>query len=638
VKLRGLLLSILGVLIFGSSADAGQLISWEFEQEQNRLVFITDEGVQPRAKLIGSPTRLVIELPGTSLGRTTVKETYSGAIRGFRIGQSTDNVVSLVIELAPGYTIDPERVEFRGLTPTEWTVELPSPRISDLPQETQLSESFDAENDSDRDLSTRSPLEPPSSRLQQAPLAEVPQNSDRALLPESRLPSHRTNLATLNKNEPIEKPRQTATVPQLSKSPYVKTTSHGFFIDLEGDRRERLNPVQKGDTIEFELPGVTLPSDLESQSVAVNEFGVEEIAFVQQSPSTATMSLKLTPDSSEWRAIFSRVGGLILVPVGERTIAKSKPIELTEEQPDTRLSNLTTTINAIDLTDNDTQLSIRSNGDVLANSKMVGNGTYEVVINNARLGEPFAGPELRADSPITELKVREEGSSVVLSVTTKLGTRIGTVRNGTNLIALPILIPPATINVPSANLPMPTRSKPLVVIDPGHGGQDPGTVGIGGVQEKNVILPISLDVAEELRQQGIEVRLTRDRDYFISLEGRTDLANQVDADLFVSIHANAINLSRPDVNGLETYYYQNGRRLAETIHYNVFNSVNIQDRNIRPARFFVLRHSKMPAVLVEVGFLTGVEDASKLKDPEHRRQIAKAIARGIVQYIKENRI
>jgi N-acetylmuramoyl-L-alanine amidase len=253
--------------------------------------------------------------------------------------------------------------------------------------------------------------------------------------------------------------------------------------------------------------------------------------------------------------------------VGERAIAKNQPIQLAETQPDSQLNDLTTTIHAIDLTNNDTQLSIRSNGDLLADSKMVGNGTHEIVINNARLGEPFAGPELRADSPITELKVREEGSSVVLSITTKLGIRLGTVRNGTNLIALPIVIPPSTVSVPSANLPMPTRSKPLVLLDPGHGGQDPGTVGIGGVQEKNVILPISLDVAEELRKQGIEVRLTRDRDYFISLEGRTALANQVDADLFVSIHANAINLSRPDVNGLETYYYQSGRRLAEIIHF-----------------------------------------------------------------------
>lgn len=609
MKLRGLLLSILGVMILGSPADAGQLLSWEFEKEQNRLVFITDEGVQPRAKLIGSPTRLVIELPGTSLGRTTIKETYSGAIRGFRIGQSTDNVVSIVIELAPGYTIDPEQIRFRGLTPTEWTVDLPSPKISDLPQETRISQP------------TRDLLPPPAA---------------------SDSPPPTIQRATLNNSDrqvPLLSDRKTASPsPNLSKSPYVEATNHGFFLDLEGDRTNQVTSTRNGDTIDFELEGVTLPSDLVSQSVAVNEFGVEEIAFEQQSSSLAKISLKVTPGSPEWRAIFSRISGLILVPGGQTTVVQNKPPQLIEKRPETKLSDLTATINAIDLTDNDSQLSIRSNGNLRATSALVDNGTYEIVINNARLGKPFAGPQLRADSPITELKVREEGTAVVLSITTKLGTRLGTVRSGTNLIALPVIIPPTAINVPVPNRPIASRSKPLVLIDPGHGGQDPGTIGIGGIEEKNVVLPISLDVVEELEKQGIEVRLTRDRDYFISLEGRTDMANEVDADLFVSIHANAINLSRPDVNGLETYYYESGRRLAEIIHYNVLNSVNIKDRNIRRARFFVLKHSEMPATLVEVGFLTGAEDSSNLKNPEHRRQMAKAIARGIVQYIKENRI
>ena len=229
----------------------------------------------------------------------------------------------------------------------------------------------------------------------------------------------------------------------------------------------------------------------------------------------------------------------------------------------------------------------------------MGNGKYEVTINNAKLGEPFAGPQFRAGSPITTLKVKEEGSAVILSITTKLGIRLGSVQHGTNLIALPLVNPGRNITATIPNRSLPSQNKPLVIIDPGHGGQDPGTIGIGGIQEKNVVLPISLEVAEELRKQGIEVRMTRDRDYFISLQGRTDMANKVDADLFVSIHANAINLSRPDVNGLETYYYKSGRRLAEVIHWNILNSISIRDRKIRRARFFVLRHSTMPAVLVD---------------------------------------
>ena len=592
MKLRWLLLSILGALVFGSPAEAGQLLSWEFAKNKDRLVFITDEGVQPRAKLISNPTRLVIELPGTTLGRTTVKETYSGAIRGFRIGQSTSNTVNLVIELAPGYTIDPERVKFRGVSPTEWTVEIPSPRVADFPP---------TETSSERSLEIIPPKNSPSI-------------SDRE-----------------------SEPAVVSNPPQITKSPYVKTTSHGFVLDIEGDRTNQIVTTRNGDTVDFELQGVALPSDLESQSVAVDQYGVEEISFSQSDSENARVSLKTNADSPEWRAVYSRIRGLIIVPGGTRTAIRNQPSSQREEQPVSEQIEAVT-IQAIDLTENDTKLSVRSNGNLTANSKLVGNGTYEIVIENARLGTPFAGPKFRAGSPITELKVREENSSVILNVTTKLGVRLGSVQTGTNLVALPLIAPSTSISVSPPASSVPTRERPLVIIDPGHGGQDPGTIGIGGMQEKNVILPISLDVVEELKKQGIDVRLTRDRDYFVGLEGRTDLANDVNADLFVSIHANAINLSRPDVNGLETYYYKNGRRLAEIIHWNILNSVNIRDRKIRKARFFVLRHSVMPAVLVEVGFLTGIEDSTRLKNPDHRRQLARAIARGIVQYIKEQRI
>ncbi|MGL4883111.1 MAG: N-acetylmuramoyl-L-alanine amidase family protein, partial [Waterburya sp.] len=283
------------------------------------------------------------------------------------------------------------------------------------------------------------------------------------------------------------------------------------------------------------------------------------------------------------------------------------------------------------------------------------NGTYQVTVNNAKLTENFQGPKLKVGSPISELKVRQEGTRVVLEVTTRLSYNLGRLSTEGQAIALPIevgIAPPPESNVPllppgfdklpkSSPMPVtpasvPVEDRPRIIIDPGHGGHDSGTVGIGGVQEKDVILPISLDVAEILRKQGIEIIMTRDTDTFVSLEGRTDMANDLNADLFVSIHANAINLSRPDVNGLETYYYDSGRRLAEIIHWSVLNGVNIQDRGIRRARFYVLRHSVMPAVLVEVGFLTGEEDASRLKDPDHRRQMAEAIARGVIEYIKQN--
>lgn len=198
--------------------------------------------------------------------------------------------------------------------------------------------------------------------------------------------------------------------------------------------------------------------------------------------------------------------------------------------------------------------------------------------------------------------------------------------------------PPANNAVPSLTPPSGTpRGRVLVVIDPGHGGKDPGAVGLGGLQEKDVILPISLDVSQLLKQQGVEVMLTRNADYFVSLQGRTNMANRARADIFVSIHANAVGGGRTNVNGLEVYY-AGSRDLAEAIHRSIIRRINVRDRGVKQARFYVLRNSRMPASLVEVGFVTGSEDNPKLRDPAYRRQMAQAIAQGILDYIQQKRL
>ncbi|MEO0868744.1 MAG: N-acetylmuramoyl-L-alanine amidase [Cyanobacteria bacterium J06642_11] len=168
-------------------------------------------------------------------------------------------------------------------------------------------------------------------------------------------------------------------------------------------------------------------------------------------------------------------------------------------------------------------------------------------------------------------------------------------------------------------------------------GSSPDGVGcVGGLQEKQVIFPISQQVAALLRQQGVEVIMTRNSDIELDLNPRVQIAERADADFFVSIHANAINLSRPDVNGLETYYYSSaGARFARTVHDIVLRSMGMRDRRVRQARFYVLRRTSMPAILIEVGFVTGAEDIHNLRDPEWRSDIANAIARGILLHIQQ---
>ncbi|MGI0484215.1 N-acetylmuramoyl-L-alanine amidase family protein [Pantanalinema rosaneae CENA516] len=196
------------------------------------------------------------------------------------------------------------------------------------------------------------------------------------------------------------------------------------------------------------------------------------------------------------------------------------------------------------------------------------------------------------------------------------------------------------VPVPS---PQPTnllpQQRPIVVVDPGHGGPDPGAVGIGGIYEKDIVLDISLQVASLLENQGIQAILIRQTDVDLGLQPRVDLANRARATLFVSIHANAISMSRPEVNGIETFHVagsREGQRLAEHIQRQLLAGTGMRDRGVKRARFYVLVRTAMPAVLVEVGFVTGQEDAIRLSDPATRTQMARAIVQGILDYLANN--
>jgi N-acetylmuramoyl-L-alanine amidase len=203
----------------------------------------------------------------------------------------------------------------------------------------------------------------------------------------------------------------------------------------------------------------------------------------------------------------------------------------------------------------------------------------------------------------------------------------------------PTARPPGNKNDPTTTPPIRTNQRVLVMLDPGHGGKDPGAIGLEGLREVDVILPVALQVAQILRKNGIEVKMTRNSDYFVGLEDRVTLSRQSGATLFVSIHANSID-NRPDVNGLELYHYNIGKSFAETVHRNVLEYVNkngffVADRRVRSARFLVLRKSSIPAILVETGYLTSETEAARLRRDDYRKVMAEGIAQGIMQYIKE---
>lgn len=186
----------------------------------------------------------------------------------------------------------------------------------------------------------------------------------------------------------------------------------------------------------------------------------------------------------------------------------------------------------------------------------------------------------------------------------------------------------------------------IIVIDPGHGGRDPGTVH-HGLRESDIVLNISHLVAERLSHHpGIQVYMTRHTDVFVALAQRPVFANQIGADLFLSIHVNAVR-NRPHVTGIETWYLPNARennlsvnshQFARFIQSSVIDATSAVDRGIKnTSNFVVLRDTRMPAALIEVGFLSNAQEASWLGTNTHQRLLAQAIYEGILEAYAQHR-
>ncbi len=169
-----------------------------------------------------------------------------------------------------------------------------------------------------------------------------------------------------------------------------------------------------------------------------------------------------------------------------------------------------------------------------------------------------------------------------------------------------------------------------VVIDPGHGGFDRGGIPGQVVPEKMVALDTALRVQKLLQRAGLRTVMTRSTDVFIPLPVRTAIANAEHDAVFVSIHYNAA--PRSGAHGIETYSENNrGAALAARIQREIVTRVSTENRGIRSAEYYVLRNCRLPAVLVECGFLTNPVEAQLALTPTYREQIAEQIAAGIIE-------
>ena len=174
-----------------------------------------------------------------------------------------------------------------------------------------------------------------------------------------------------------------------------------------------------------------------------------------------------------------------------------------------------------------------------------------------------------------------------------------------------------------------------ICIDPGHGGYDPGAVGPSGLKEKDITLAVSLLLAEKLRAAGQDVTLTRTGDIAswtsnTDLLKRCSLANQGGADVFISVHCNSA--ANPAATGTETYHHASsadGKRLARAVQGELVSALGLPDRGVKTAGFYVLRHTSMPAILVELAFICNPKEEALLAAPGFQAKAAQAIAKGI---------
>ncbi|MFN0065750.1 MAG: N-acetylmuramoyl-L-alanine amidase [Chlamydiales bacterium] len=186
------------------------------------------------------------------------------------------------------------------------------------------------------------------------------------------------------------------------------------------------------------------------------------------------------------------------------------------------------------------------------------------------------------------------------------------------------------------------QKEQLIVIDAGHGGRDTGSASkLEDYEEKTLTLETALRVNGFLKELGYKTILTRHNDTYVPLTTRSEIANSVKADLFVSIHYNYCP-SR-EARGVEIFFYkeipprskrvQESRMLGEQVSSHIVKYTGMHTRGLKEGNLAVIRETEMPAILIEAGFLSNPTERAKLKDPQHQKALAWGIAKGIDHYL-----
>ena len=173
----------------------------------------------------------------------------------------------------------------------------------------------------------------------------------------------------------------------------------------------------------------------------------------------------------------------------------------------------------------------------------------------------------------------------------------------------------------------------IIVLDPGHGGRDPGAITRSGILEKRLTLQLARKIARKLSSAGATVYLTRNTDRTCSLRDIVNFANKKRADVFISIHFNYCGVQK--ISGTETYYYNlKSRGLARLVHQSLLSSLSRKDRGLRKVMFYTIHHTRMPAILLEPLYISNYNEEKLAASPAYQNKIANAVAWGVKTYFR----
>jgi N-acetylmuramoyl-L-alanine amidase len=529
--------------------------------------------------------------------------------------------------------------------------------VSSAPQETGTGVSSFAPMPVTRDLSRGSGAEVSStgsgSQAVAAPMTASPDSLDSTVAGVEAVPMH---VAKMNARRHGQMAQVTG-IRHWSTPTYTRVA-----IDLGDDVTYEAARVPNPDRIYFDLHGTRLAQELVGKSFAVTDDGfLKKIRAAQFSNDMTRVVLDVN-DVTEYSAFLLPNPYRLIIDIhgGAKGVAGAPVVDV----PMQRAAASAPTV------PNTTAVKSTSSFDVAALSAQPG----KVEATSQPTSQPISAVVLGDKSQGTaSTNVAGDGSASGATSAATRRTKRGKATKSVDAV-------PARAAVPTADGETSlVRALGLkigrIVIDPGHGGHDSGTLGVDGIEEKDVVLDVALRLGKLLHDRlGSEIIYTRSDDTFIPLETRTAIANKAQADLFLSIHANSS--SDESARGVETYYLNfttspdaletaarenavsdqsihqlsdlvkkialkdkiaESREFASDVETSLYGglqkgNVGLKDRGVKKAPFVVLIGANMPSILAEISFVTNEKDAKQLQQPEYRERVAESLYKGVAKY------